>query len=274
MVIPLFATRLVAAIKKQLGVVISIKDIFTYPTVSGLSEYIAQQDTVTTKPSTIQVDRPAMLPLSFAQERLWFIDKLQGSVHYHMPAVLDINGAIDVEILEKALQTIVNRHAVLRTIFKESGVCYQEIMPENSWTLIQTDQSEIEADTIQNYIDQRLQQPFDLSRDHMLRAELISLGSDQYKLILLMHHIASDGWSVSIFIKELETLYQELSAGKVTSLQATELPICGLCNMATHLCRAGKIRKKIELLGGQIKGRRACGFAPGFCQTCGTECKR
>ena len=150
------------------------------------------------------------IPLSFSQERLWFIDQLEGSVQYHIPTVLRLNGDLDKKALEQTLQTIINRHEVLRTvILEEYGHGYQHIKGSDNWSLATTEKFAGKRETaeLSLYIDELIWRPFDLSGDYMLRADLIKLEADDHILVVTMHHIASDGWSKSILVKEVIALY-------------------------------------------------------------------
>ncbi|CAL2092255.1 amino acid adenylation domain-containing protein [Tenacibaculum sp. 190524A02b] len=152
------------------------------------------------------------IPLSFNQDRLWFIDQLEGTTTYHLPTVINIKGTLDIEVLEQSLKKIVSRHEVLRTnLIAIEGIAYQEIVSQEEWSL---DQEHVENEerlktTLQKYIST----PFDLSKDYKLRACLYSLGDEKYVLVCAFHHIASDGWSSHIFVKEFVELYSSLSLG-------------------------------------------------------------
>ena len=121
--------------------------------------------------------RPERIPLSFSQERLWFIDQLEGSIQYHVPAVLRLKGKLNKDALIYALQNIVNRHEVLRTVIKErKEIAYQVIKEKDRWELQIVDgliyKDNIEE--LQSYIQELINTPFDLSKDHMVRANLIT----------------------------------------------------------------------------------------------------
>ena len=167
-------------------------------------------------------ERPSRIPLSFAQERLWIIDKMQGSENYHLPMVLRINGKIDKQLLEKTFKCIIQRHEVLRTVFKEDNdIPYQYVLIDNKWTLQYT-----KADShinIKNVIQNDIIRPFDLANDYMLRAHLVKLAEAEYILTIVMHHIVSDGWSTPIFLKELVQSYDSLLANRDHDL--SNLPI-------------------------------------------------
>ncbi|MCB0728896.1 MAG: non-ribosomal peptide synthetase, partial [Ignavibacteriae bacterium] len=166
------------------------------------------------------------LPLSFSQERLLFIDRLEGTSQYHIPAVLRLKGILNKEALEFALQNIVNRHEVLRTVIRENeGLGFQYIKEKDSWKLEQIDGSVYKdnGDGLQNYINDSINSPFDLSEDHMMRATLIRINDNEHILVITLHHIASDGWSISIIVKELVEFYKAYEENREADL--SPLPI-------------------------------------------------
>ncbi|MEO5563014.1 MAG: amino acid adenylation domain-containing protein [Chitinophagaceae bacterium] len=162
----------------------------------------------------IRNERMAMhrVPLSFSQERLWFIDQLEGSIHYHIPWVMRVKGALNVIALENSFQDIVNRHEVLRTVFREEeGLSYQEVIQPDSWKMeiINGNEYASNKDELRRFINSLVEAPFNLSQDHMLRVQLSEdIGHDEHLMIVTLHHIASDGWSWGILLKELMSLYR------------------------------------------------------------------
>jgi hypothetical protein len=156
------------------------------------------------------------IPLSFSQERLWFIDKLEGSLEYHLPAVLRLTGTLDHSALSKSLQEIVNRHEILRTVYEEeNGQVYQRIKPARNWTLTESDGSKYHNDPaiLESYIRKLTDAPFNLSQDDMFRAELIKLATDDHLLVVTMHHIASDAASMPVLVREVAQLYDAYASG-------------------------------------------------------------
>ncbi|MBK8549759.1 MAG: non-ribosomal peptide synthase/polyketide synthase [Ignavibacteria bacterium] len=207
----LLAMRLISSIRKELKSELSVRDLFMYPTIKGLSEYIRHQEKVTLLPVIESKQRPDRIPLSFTQERLWFIDRLEGSIQYHISAVLKLKGKLNRDALAFALQNIVNRHEALRTvILEDKGEGYQVIKDKDQWSLQIADGSKFKQDSagLENFVKKIINTPFDLSKDHMLRVNLISIGEDENVLAVTMHHISSDGWSISLIIKELVELYE------------------------------------------------------------------
>ncbi|MBW8683317.1 non-ribosomal peptide synthase/polyketide synthase [Chitinophaga rhizophila] len=221
----LLVTRCVSALRSRLGIEVSVRDIFVYPTIAALSAQLTQQQPKDLLPPITPQPRPARIPLSFAQERLWFIDSLQGSVQYHMPWVFRIYGIPDLKVMEHAFRHIINRHEVIRTlIHEEDGIAYQEVISEQSWKLRFTDESRLtDSNILHNYIQQQVSEPFNLSADYMLRAELIRLDDEEYVLLVVMHHIASDGWSLPIMLHEMVAIYDSFMQNAVQVLPA--LPV-------------------------------------------------
>ena len=223
----LLAVRLVSAIRKEFVVEIPIGDIFDHPTVAQLAEKINRADSTLLPPIGTAVSRPERIPLSFSQERLWFIDRLEGSVQYHVSTVLRLNGKLDIDALRYSLQTIVNRHEVLRTvIFEHEGDPYQMIKKANDWTLSMIDGAGFKDDVsaLHKEIKKYIRKPFDLATDDMMRAALITIDEEEYVLVVTIHHIASDGWSKSVLVKEVVDLYSSYVENKSTGLSA--FPVC------------------------------------------------
>ncbi|SEV87447.1 amino acid adenylation domain-containing protein, partial [Chitinophaga sp. YR573] len=203
----LLAMRVVSAIRREWKADIIIKDLLTGPTVRELAALVDRLEKNMVLPQVVLVnERPEKIPLSYAQERLWFIDQLRGSTHYHMPALFRLKGQLDVSLLETAFRMIVDRHESLRTVFKvEDGVPYQEILSAGGWRLNIVDNI---PDDLHTAITAEIDRPFDLSADHMLRARLFRLQEDEHLLVLVRHHIASDGWSESLIVQEFCEIYQ------------------------------------------------------------------
>ncbi|OHT45932.1 hypothetical protein BHE19_22090 [Flavobacterium tructae] len=218
----LLATRLVSMIRKKLCIEVTIKEIFEHTTITELAAHVSVQSEGVLLPNIIVEDRPVRIPLSFSQERLWFLDQLQGSTEYHIPIVLRLEGVLEVSILKQTLQEIVSRHEVLRSmLLSEEGIGYQEIISAKNWSL---DQLEIKDRSMsESSLRDYLMRPFDLSKDYKLRACLYDLGDNQYVLAIVFHHIASDGWSGGILTNEFMELYNALQFGHTAALPELSL---------------------------------------------------
>ena len=169
-----------------------------------------------------------LFPLSFAQERLWFLDQLvPGNPNYNMPAVLYLEGQLDIGSLEQSLSEIVRRHETLRTAFVNvNGRPMQQVMSEHRIALPIIDLSGLESGAqrveMERLVLEEARRPFDLEEGHLLRGTLLRLSDNHHVLAVTLHHIASDDWSHSVFMRELSMLYQVFTQGKDAGLP--ELP--------------------------------------------------
>ncbi|MBW4575238.1 MAG: amino acid adenylation domain-containing protein [Aphanothece sp. CMT-3BRIN-NPC111] len=170
-----------------------------------------------------------LIPASFAQCRLWFLDQFEpNSAFYNLPAAVRLTGKVNAAVLEQSFQEIVRRHESLRTTFTTvEGQPMQAIALSPNFALQVVDLRELpEADRevkAQQLVIQEAQKPFNLEQDSLLRANLLQLNEEESVLLLTMHHIVSDGWSMGVLIREVAALYKAFSAGQPSPL--TDLPI-------------------------------------------------
>ncbi|HEY2236960.1 MAG TPA: amino acid adenylation domain-containing protein [Candidatus Angelobacter sp.] len=208
----LLAMRLVNRIRSVMGVDISVRTLFAAPTVRGLLANLEKDAPRHLKPLEPQV-RPEHLPLSWEQQRLWFVDRLQGgSPEYNIPETLKLIGKLDYQALQQAVNTILDRHEALRTHFAEvAGRPVQRIAAELRIALLPEDLSalntrEKEARVVAA-IENEWRQPFDLQQGPLLRMQLLKTGEQEHILLRTFHHIVSDGWSLGVFDREFTELY-------------------------------------------------------------------
>jgi amino acid adenylation domain-containing protein len=182
------------------------------------------QDVSDIAPPVLPVSRDCNLPVSFAQERLWFLDQLEpANPSYNIPAAFLLAGCLDLSALEQALNEVLKRHEALRTTFAAvDGRPFQVIAPITEWTLPIVEipplpESERENE-IQRLVDEEARRPFDLGRGPLFRACVARLDDQQHVLLVTMHHIVSDGWSMGVFFEELSMLYGAFSACQVSPL--------------------------------------------------------
>ncbi|XLS29492.1 amino acid adenylation domain-containing protein [Flavobacteriaceae bacterium M23B6Z8] len=213
----LLATRLASAIRKEMNVEVAIADIFSNPTVAKLSEFMNTREKGLQLPAITPQDKKDAIPLSFGQERLWFIDKLQGSVEYHIPIVLSLSGVLDPSIMEACLQGVLSRHEVLRTvIYAKNGKRYQKINEAYDWSLEVI--KDVSEDSLKDVIRSFISEPFDLSSDYMFKAKLFEIETNEFVFAGVFHHIASDGWSQDILINDFVKLYSAFTSGEAFAL--------------------------------------------------------
>jgi amino acid adenylation domain-containing protein len=226
------ATQVISGIRESFGVELPLRELFSAPTIAELAQAIdaSIESSGTVEALEIQPRKAsAVLTLSFAQERLWFLNQLEGdNATYNIPSAWQLNGALSITALEAAVNEIIRRHEILRTTFKtETGVPTQVIAESLEIKIPLIDLSQI-PDTekfpeIQRWISAEAQHPFNLATDPLVQVKLLRLDALEHILLLTMHHIVSDGWSMGIFWQELSALYKVFSCGKTSPL--TELPI-------------------------------------------------
>ncbi|MDT5268376.1 MAG: hypothetical protein QOH49_562 [Acidobacteriota bacterium] len=228
----LLATQLVSKVRETFRVEIPLRRLFERPTVAGLAESIDEclrdGQSSQSPPITPRV-RDGHPPLSFAQQRLWFIHQLEpNNTTYHIASAVQIGGPLDARALGQSLAEIVRRHEVLRTSFAAvEGRPVQLVSPDTGFTLPFTDLSDRtemeQEEERQRLAHEEASRPFDLERGPLMRARLLRLGAEEHVLLLAMHHIVSDGWSVGVMVRELAALYETYALGVESSLQ--ELPV-------------------------------------------------
>ena len=228
----LLATQVVSKLRETFGVDLPLRFLFDAPTVAGLAERIEtarRSEQGLTAPPMERVSRDGDLPLSFAQQRLWFLDQLMpGSIAYNMSGAVRLTGPLNVVALEQSLTEVLRRHEILRTTFRAvDGQPFQSIAPAKPFILPVTDleplpEAEREAEARRLAIEEA-HRLFDLARGPLFRATLLRLGEEDHILQCAMHHAVSDGWSIAIFNKEIGLLYHSFSTGQ--PLLLPELPI-------------------------------------------------
>src|SRR5580693_157408 len=210
----LLATQLVSRIRTVLGVEADIRMLFDAPTPAGLAGRL-----VLAGPARLALtrrDRAGRVPLSFAQQRLWFLAQLEGpSAAYNNPIAVRLSGDLDVAALGAALGDVIARHEVLRTVFPAAGgrPCQRVLaVDEVGWELPVTVVPDAEVAAV---IAETARQPFDLAARMPLRARLISAAGGGYALVVVLHHIATDGWSMRLLARDVSVAYAARREGRV-----------------------------------------------------------
>ncbi|MFG2142567.1 amino acid adenylation domain-containing protein, partial [Streptomyces sp. NPDC048650] len=208
----LLATRLIARARSVLGVELRLRDLFDAPTVAELAAAVDVAGRA--RPALGRCERPEVVPLSFAQRRLWFLHRMEGpSATYNIPLTLRLSGSLDQRALETALADVVERHESLRTVFPVvDGVPCQRVrdLDEARPRLRMTEVGERD---LPGRLAKAARYGFDLSEESPLRAELFRLGAEEHVLLLVVHHIAGDGWSTGPLSRDLATAYAARSEG-------------------------------------------------------------
>jgi amino acid adenylation domain-containing protein len=210
----LLAVQLISRIRAALGVDIALRDLFAKPSLQALAGTI-QRAKASTMDRIETVDRSQPLPLSLAQQRLWFLSQLDrdASAAYHIPAALRLTGKLDVTALRTTLDRIVERHESLRTRFVTvDGVPYQQIDSEgDGFELRREDLRALPAEkrdaAVARIAAAEAAEPFDLGVGPLIRGRLLTLADEEHVLLITQHHIVTDGWSLSILVREVAALY-------------------------------------------------------------------
>ena len=218
----LLATRLISRIRSTLDVELAIRSLFEAPTVEALVQRLG--DAQAARPALRALARPAEIPLSYAQRRLWFLDRLEGSsATYTIPLALRVRGALDRAALEAAVGDLVGRHESLRTIFPDTlGVPRQQILDADAARprLAVTAVSEA---SLAGALSAAAGAGFDLASEPPLRVHVFALGESEHVILLLLHHIAGDGWSLAPLLRDLGRFYEARCRGQAASVAA--LPV-------------------------------------------------
>jgi len=220
----LLATQLIARIRESFQIELPVRAVFEHPTVSALATAIeTATGTVSLPPIEVQAfDSPKML--SFAQQRLWFLNQFEESATYNMPAALQLSGQLDLTALQQSLSWLQERHASLRTYFPihdgQALVQIQtidqiETLPIHDLRLLSDEE---QKDEVQSLANQNALTKFDLAQGPLFRAALLQLNEEQSVLLLNMHHIISDGWSIGVFIRDWQQAYSAFAIGEKPSL--------------------------------------------------------
>ncbi|MFW9262285.1 amino acid adenylation domain-containing protein, partial [Nostoc sp. CALU 546] len=231
----LLATQFISRLRTRLKVEIPLRELFATPTIAELApsiQQLQQQAIELSAPPILRRVGNTEIPLSYAQQRLWFLDQLESnSVLYSLPIGLRLVGTLNVAALEQSLQELIDRHEVLRTNFVTVGEKpTQIIQTQTNWTVAVVDLQHLpvlvlsEAEVTeqqtaaQKLLEQKAIEPFDLAHDALIRATLIVLSPTEHWLLVCMHHVVSDGWSIGVFVQELQALYNAYSIGQPSPL--------------------------------------------------------
>jgi hypothetical protein len=218
----------VSRLREAFAVEVQLRSLFELPTVSALAAHIdaaLQAEEGVESPPIRPVARTGELPLSYAQQRLWFLDQLEPeSAFYNSPVALRLSGQLNIEALQETLSEIIRRHEVLRTSFPAlAGKPVQVIAPTVHFSLPVRDLSQLEEFERERQVialaQQEAARPFDLSSGlPLLRSYLLKLQDEEYVMLFTMHHIASDGWSIGVLLREVAALYEAYSQRRSSPL--------------------------------------------------------
>ncbi|MEU5302884.1 amino acid adenylation domain-containing protein [Streptomyces noursei] len=209
----LLATRLVSRIRTALGVELEVRTLFEHPTVARLAA--ALDGAGTARDAIVPAQRPARLPLSFAQQRLWFLGRLDGpGATYNIPLVLRLDGPLDVGALGAALGDVIERHETLRTVFPQHDGAPEQVVLGPAQAQLALTVDDVEESDLPDRISAAVTEPIDVEAQAPLRVSLLRLGAESHVVVLTLHHIAADGWSLAPLARDLGAAYRARTAGR------------------------------------------------------------
>ncbi|WP_420955428.1 amino acid adenylation domain-containing protein [Burkholderia gladioli] len=224
----LLAVRMLNRLRAMQAVDLSLSSLFDHPTVSAVAQAIGSGSRGVAPP-IVRVARDSRLPLSFAQQRMMFLSGFDGAgVIYHVPLVLRIDGKLNISALRRALDTLWARHEALRTVFLDTSgtgeVAHAELLPADDGMPWREDDLSSRLDASQGewlrLCEEEATQAFDLARGPLVRARLARLAANEHTLMLTLHHIICDGWSLAVLVKELGALYRAVTEERPEPLGA------------------------------------------------------
>jgi amino acid adenylation domain-containing protein len=255
----LLATQVISRVRDAFTVEMPLRVLFESPTIESFCKRLTSLRHESSIVPMEVVDRSKPLQLSFAQQRLWFINRLEGpSGTYNMPGVLSLEGTLDISLLEKSLAQLVQRHETLRTCFPTvEGKPSVKILDESfKLTIIDLKyfsplEKEVKSKKILNHEAIR---PFDLEKESLFRAALICLEEEKNLLLLNMHHIISDGWSIEILIEEWGIFYKAFSENQISPLPPLPYQYVDFAHWQRNWLKGEVLEKQLQYWKGQLKG--------------------
>ena len=257
----LLATRLVTAVIAEFNVELPVKSVFTANTIAKQAKLIDDSEQLEQSAQLRVLERPAEgAPLSYAQQRMWFINQLEGnSGNYNIPMVYAINSEIDIEVMEQAFKALISRHEVLRSQFVNyEGEGRQIAHDGDNFALTFKDLSALpesqKQQQLQLAITQAATLAIDLRYDSMLNVTLVKEHACQYKLLLTVHHIVADGWSMGLITKEFIQLYDALMGANTAQLPTLAVQYADFAMWQRSWLQGEQLAQQVEFWQHALKG--------------------
>ncbi|WLG59193.1 non-ribosomal peptide synthase/polyketide synthase [Pseudomonas extremorientalis] len=251
----LMAMQVVSRIRQALKLEVPLKLLFEQPRLEGfVAALTTQAPGAPNAPALLPVGRDQPLPLSYAQERQWFLWQLEPqSAAYHIPSALRLKGQLDLVALQRSFDTLLARHESLRThLRQERDRTVQIISPQVSLPIAH---AEVQEAQLKARVEAEIAQPFNLEQGPLLRVSLLRIAADEHVLVLVQHHIVSDGWSMQLMVEELVQLYAAYSQGQVLQWPALPIQYADYAVWQRNWMEAGEKARQLaywrDMLGGE-----------------------
>ncbi|EPY10990.1 amino acid adenylation domain-containing protein [Paenibacillus alvei A6-6i-x] len=261
----LLATQAVSRLREVFGVEVAVRDLFQYPTIESLSRrltLLAQGGEGEKRPPIQAVERGVHMPVSYAQQRLWFLDQLEpNSPLYNIPCAWRLQGAWKLDALEQAYDALIQRHEVLRTVIGEAnGEPVQIIREHQPERLPVTNLRHLAREDREREMKSLMQaeadKPFQLAEGPLIRAQAIAMGENDWVLMCTLHHIIFDGWSLDIFVREWLALYEAFAGGQPAELAPLSLQYADYAHWQRNWLSEDVMNRQLayweEELGGEL----------------------
>ena len=262
----LLATQVISRVREAFDVEVPLKALFESPTVAGLAEAVERErreGRIVEAPPIVAVGRDRQLPLSFAQQRLWFIHQLESdSTAYNLARAVRLRGELDLFALKQSLQAIAQRHEVLRTRFVAVGGQPSQVIDEPGeielpvWDVSELEASEREG-RAREVVSREARRGFDLELGPVWRAAVARLSDDDHVLMLTIHHIASDGWSTGVMVRELTALYTAYTESREAELPPLAIQYADYAVWQREWLQGNVLQEQIDYWRNQLEGAPA-----------------
>ncbi|MES2295469.1 MAG: amino acid adenylation domain-containing protein [Pseudomonadota bacterium] len=256
----LLATQLVARLRTRLGINTPVRTVFEAATVRSLAQRLDQSGGAEVGEAIPTAQRSAALPLSFAQQRLWFLDQLEkGSALYNLAYAVRLDGQLDVPALTRTLNEIVRRHEALRTTFSSvEGSAHQVIAADLQLQPAFTDLSDMpleqRAAMANRLAQEAAQTPFDLQAGPLMRVGVVRCGAVEHVLLLTMHHIVADGWSIGVLVDEIVALYTAFVNGQASPLKPLAIQYADFAHWQRARLDGAPMQEHLQYWRGKLDG--------------------
>ncbi|MDU9393633.1 non-ribosomal peptide synthase/polyketide synthase [Pseudomonas sp. zfem002] len=256
----LLATQVISRVRQGLKIELSLRSLFEAKDLRGFARQVAQGESSKLQ-AIARADRSQPLALSYAQQRQWFLWQLEPhSAAYNMPAALRLRGALDIAALELSFEQLIARHETLRTTFRQDGGQAVQIIHEPAPFVLAVEQlpaSELaREEQVRLLVEAETLRPFDLESGPLLRVRLLHLGADEHVLVLVQHHIVTDGWSMPIMVDELMRLYAGHSQGEAVQLAPLAIQYADYALWQRQWMEAGEKARQLAYWTAQLGGEQ------------------
>src|SRR6185503_4968480 len=259
----LLATQVMSRVREVFGVEVELRKLFEKPTVRGLVESVEEKLGIgrgEKEEGIKRREKEGRVPLSYAQERLWFLEQLEpGSGAYNIPAAIRLRGELNVEALKGSVGRVVERHEALRTVFiEEGGKVRQEVKAEGSVRIEEVDlrsvREEEREEEVKRIGKEEGLKGFDLREGPVLRMKLLRVGEEEHVLVIVLHHIVSDGWSMGVLIREVGELYAAYARGEEDKLEELEIQYSDYAVWQREWLKGRVMEEQLEYWREQLRG--------------------